>query len=270
MNKLFCLILLLFFLASPQGFAMDHRIISLIPSQTELLFEMGFESEIIAVSDYCNFPEKARQLPRVGGIELDLEKIVSLRPTVIIDLDGMHRRYELFFRQVGLAYRNYQIKKLAEIPLVAQQMALDLQKPEGGKAFAETWAKELADLSRSRHHLRVYAEIWDAPLQGAGPRSFIGEIIEYAGGKNVLQDEQVDFPVIDPERIIKTNPEVILVTYPIGNLQKIGLRPGWSEITAIRKGWLRGLDYDTFVRPGPRCLKAIKTLSRYFRDLEKN
>jgi len=268
-KPILCLLLLLgmcwtFAHAAPPG---ETRIVSLVPSQTELLFEMGFGKSLIGVSNFCNFPPEIASLPRMGGVELDLERIVSLKPTIVMDIDGMHRRYELFFRQIGLKFKDYPIKHLADIPAAAKQMAADLGEPERGVAFEKKWNEELNAITKHFDHSpRVYLEIWDTPLQAAGPASFMGEMIQIAGGKNIFSDSDGSYPVVDPEEVLKANPEVILLAYPLGSIQTVAKRPGWSEITAIRKGNVRPLTNDSFVRPGPRCLNAIRELSEIFKN----
>jgi iron complex transport system substrate-binding protein len=254
-----------FRLSSASGF----RIVSLVPSQTEILFELGLGPEIVGVSEYCNFPPEAASLPKVGGIEINLEKLVSLNPTTIVDLNGMHRRYELFFAQIGVKYLDVSIKKLREIPTGAQRMADYFGRGPLGAKFVESWNKrfeqETLPLPNSP---KVYVEIWDTPMQGAGPASFLGEIIEAAGGRNVLRHDVSPFPVVNGEQIVQANPDVIIVSYPLDDLNRIRKRAGWSEISAIRRDRLFALEVDTLVRPGPRCLDAVKTLRTLFQSLK--
>lgn len=265
----FILFFLIFLLPMQLWASEGPRVISLMPSQTELLCEMGFGKNLVGVSDFCNYPPEIRKVEHVGAVELNLEKIVGLHPTIIMDIDGMHRRYSLFFHQVGLKFVNYAVKQLSDIPKAARKMAEDLGSPEKGTAFAEKWEAGLAAVQGTKiGSPRVYVEIWDAPLQAAGKTSFIGEMVEFAGGKNIFSDGDSPFPVIDSERVIKSNPEIILLVYPLGSPQKIASRPGWADITAVRKGNVRCLDADLYVRPGPRCLEAIKDLSIIFQAIK--
>ena len=83
----------------------SNRIISLIPSSTELLFAIGYGNEIIAVSNYCNYPEdKIKNLPRIGDQNLNVEKIISLSPTILVDTNSIHKRYESIFKKLKLNY----------------------------------------------------------------------------------------------------------------------------------------------------------------------
>lgn len=248
------------------GFALEPgrpatRVVSLVPSQTEMLFALGFGGMVVGVTDLCNFPPEVKALPRIGGVELDLEKISALQPTLIVDLSGMHRRYELFFRQVGWNYRSYSLTKLGDIPKVAREMAADLEVPEAGERFASDWEKKLQLLPRrTGQPTRIYVEIWDSPPQGAGPTSFLGDLITLVGGRNVLVEDEAEFPVIRPEAIVQSDPEVILLAYPLSNLGKLSSRQGWSDITAIRNGNIFFINEDLFLRPGPRSLEAAEKL----------
>ena len=90
---------LVFLLNSNIAFA-SNRIVSLIPSSTELLFAIGFGNEIVAVSNYCNYPEdKIKDLPRIGDQTLNVEKILSLSPTILVDTNSIHKRYENIFKR---------------------------------------------------------------------------------------------------------------------------------------------------------------------------
>jgi iron complex transport system substrate-binding protein len=243
-----------------------RRIISLMPSQTEILWEIGLGSSVVGVTDNCNFPPPVRSLPRVGGVELNLERIAALRPTDLIDLDGAHRRYEIIFGQMGLRYRSYSMPAVDHLPRTALAMARDLGQEAKGLAFAASWSQSLAAIPPlDGPPKRVYIEIWDAPLQAAGERSLLGELVRRAGGQNILRDSDDEFPVVAAEQIVNLDPEVILLAYPIQDLRKVTGRPGWGDITAVRHGNVHSLNQDLLVRPGPRCLEGIRMLGNILR-----
>ncbi len=227
-----------------------------------MLFRLGLGHLVIAVSDHCHYPREARGLPRVGALELNLERMTALQPTAIVDLEGMHRRYELFFRQVGWRYLNYSARTLEEIPRLAASLAADLGVPLAGKEFAAAWELEIQALPKPKaRRPRVYLEIWDSPPQAAGPNSFIGGLIRLAGGENVVDMATPDFPVIPLSRIAQKDPEFIFLAYPTSSTAIVGRRPGWSEITAIRMQRVIALPENLPLRPGPRCLEAVRYLS---------
>ncbi len=249
--------------------AADHRIISLVPSQTELLFEMGFGSQVVGVSDFCNFPDAARQIDKIGGLELSIEKIVALRPTLLVDANSMHKKYQPLFYQLGLNYVNYVTTRLEHLPSVACELANLLQEPGKGKIFSEAWNSRLRklDLKRPAKQVLVYFEIWDTPAQAAGQTSFIGELIARAGGTNISSDQN-DFPLVSSEAVIKADPDVILVAYPLPKLENIKNRAGWGSLKAVKSNSLFALDQDLFVRPGPRNLEGLEQLNKIFHQVQ--
>lgn len=248
--------------------AIETRIISLVPSQTELLFALGFGSNIVGVSDYCNYPDETAKIQKIGNMELSIEKIMSLKPTILIDVNHMHRKYELLFSQLGLNYVNFSLKQLDQLPKVASEISQILGANVQASQFIENWNTKTSEveLIRPDKEVKVYLEIWDTPMQGAGGASYIGEMINKAGGTNVL-DPKVDFPVVNHETIIGSNPDVILVAYPINSLDSLKNRPGWQNLKAIKNNRIYSLDQDLFVRPGPRNLDGLKILNKIFRQI---
>ena len=270
-NRFFILTIsfLLFFTQQLPGVeAPDLRIISLVPSQTELLFAMGFEKNIVGVSDYCNFPPEAQTKEKIGDMELKIERIMLLRPTILVDVNNMHKKYEPLFRQLGLNYVNFSLTRLEYLPKVALELAEILGAKEKGEVFVDHWNSKTSsmELPAPANKIKVYMEIWDTPMQAAGKNSYIGDMISKAGGTNVFQDSN-DFPVVNSENIISSNPDVILVAYPLPDLKSISNRPGWKNLNAVKNKQIYPLDQDLYVRPGPRNVDGLKNLNRIFRQI---
>ncbi|HOY65838.1 MAG TPA: helical backbone metal receptor [Candidatus Ozemobacteraceae bacterium] len=246
---------------TPAALSLPPRIISLDPSATEFLYALGAGNRLVGVSDSSRTASEAA-LPRVGGMELNLERISRLQPTHIIDLNGRHKRYELLFRQIGFPYLSLEISQLEGIPSAAVRLAEALNSPEQRSAFLNRWQKELEELTSraAQPRPRVYIELWDAPLQAAGRNSLIGQLVRCAGGENILASPSDAFPVITPAEVLKANPEVILVAYPVGDLSRIGQRPGWGDIDAVRKNRVFAIDPDELAQPSPLALKGLRQL----------
>lgn len=265
MKYRFMLAILSFF-AWSSVFAMPQpRVIALVPSQTEMIFALGFGENLVGVTDYCNFPEQTSRITRVGALELNLEQIMSLRPNLLLDLNSMHRKYQLLFTQLGLNYVNFNITKLEDIPEMAAKIAQILGDESRSSVFIDAWKEEMKRLSLfdSTKKLRVYLEIWDTPMQAAGPLSYMDEMIRICGGENVVKQSS-DYPVLNSEQVISADPEVILVAYPHPKLESIKNRPGWSIISAVKNNRIYAIDQDLVVRPGPRNLEALKIMQRCF------
>ncbi|MBF0498944.1 MAG: ABC transporter substrate-binding protein [Candidatus Riflebacteria bacterium] len=243
-----------------------HRIISLMPSLTELVFALGFGKRVVGVSDYCNYPPEVASIPRVGGMELNLERIVGLQPDLIIDLDEAHARYANTLRGLGIPMQNYKERRLDEIASTAVAISRDFGESASGEAFANSWSLGMASATGcdivSKNACRVYIEVWDSPLQAAGRETFIDDILKAAGGVNIIETGKTTFPLLDAETVINGNPDLILLAYPSKDPGAVARRTGWENLHAVRNGGIRVIDPDIFTRPGPRCLKAIRELKR--------
>lgn len=262
--------ILIFFFSSTDLclFGAENRIIALVPSQTELLFAIGLGEQVVGVSDYCNFPPEALERQKIGGLELNIERIMSLRPSILLDINNMHKKYELLFRQLGLNYVNFTLTKLEHLPQVATELAEILSAKEKGIDFATNWNKQIAslELEKPDNQVKIYFEIWDTPMQAAGSNSYIGEMVSKAGGINILNDK-ADFPVVNSEAIISGDPDVILFAYPLPGLETIKNRAGWQSLKAVKSNQIYALDQDLYVRPGPRNLEGLKQLNNIFRQV---
>ena len=231
------------------------RVVSLVPSQTELLFALGLGDSVVGVTDYCSYPEAATRLPRCGALDLNLEAIVALNPTHVVDLQSMHRRYQGALERFQIRYLDYPLRSVADVPRLAASLALDLGSPEAGERFQTQWEARIpkaqsAELATSGP--RVFVEVWNTPLQGASPASFLGELVALAGGRNILATSSGEFPLVNPETVVREDPEIILLTYPASDSSEVLQRPGWSGVAAVRNGRVYRVDQDLYVRPGPR------------------
>ena len=258
----------LLLLVSSVNAANNNRIISLVPSQTELLFHLGLGDQIVGVSDYCNYPEEARNKPRVGALELNIERIMSLRPTLLVDVNSMHKKYVMLFSQLGLNYVNFTVTRLEQLPQMAEELTKIVGDPAKGQEFASNWKQntENPGLQSATRKPRVYCEIWDTPMQAAGFSSYIGDMIQSAGGENIVNDT-IDFPVVNSEAILAADPDAIIIAYPLPELSSIKKRPGWQNLHAVKSNQIYALNQDLFIRPGPRNLEALRQLKKIFGDI---
>ncbi len=261
--KKIALIIAFIFFRNPLTLLAENRIISLIPSSTEILFAIGFGKEIIAVSNYCNYPEnEINSLPRIGNQNLNIEKIISLKPTILVDTNHIHQKYEKIFKSFNLNYVNINIESLSDIPKNACFLAKILGDPQKADNFVTNWNNEIdkINLKSNSKSIKIYAEISDNPYQAVGGNNNINSIIQIAGGKNIFEN-QSGYPIVNSEMLLLSNPEIIILIYPDANVESIKNRTGWSNIKAVKNNNVFIVNQDIFVRPGPRNLQAIKILN---------
>ena len=189
MKKKAILLYTLFFLIfNSELCASNNRIITLAPSQTELVYAMGLGEQIVGVSDYSDYPKDALNKTKIGDIELKVELILSLSPTIIIDVNSMRKSYEPLFRRLNLNYVNYNISEMEDIASMALEIGKCLKEEEKANKFASKWLSEVQalNLKKPEVHFTLYAEICGTPIKSACNKSFISKNIERSGGKTSL------------------------------------------------------------------------------------
>jgi iron complex transport system substrate-binding protein len=248
------------------------RIVSLVPSVTEILFAIGAEDTLVGVTDFCDYPEAARRKPRVGGmIAPSLETIVAARPEVVVATSDGNRQET--FDQL----RRLQIPVYSVAPgSVENVLALVVMLGElTGRRQA---AGDLADSLRRRilavsarvgqlPRRRVLYVIWPEPLIVPGRGTLISELIRLAGGESVTADVTEAYPRYSTEAALARRPEVIFLARH--GSERTGSAPitrekweRFGDLPAIRFGRLHVVPGDLLHRYGPRVVDGLELLAR--------
>jgi iron complex transport system substrate-binding protein len=221
----------------------------------------------VVVDRYSNWPASVARLPKAGGLEdIDVEQIVSARPDVV--LLGNEPRVEERLRSLGLVVFELETETYADIGrnvTVLGAMLGVAQRAERLNAQIGHSVEEVAAATRARlsgHSVRVYFEVDPAPY-GAGPQSFMGQMLARVGAHNILPANLGPFPRLNPEYVVRANPDVIVVS--AADASQLVRRPGWDRIRAVRENRICTFPpdvRDTVVRPGPRVAEGFEALSR--------
>lgn len=243
-----------------------NSIVCLSPAHTEMIYWMGKQDLLTAVSTNCDWPSGARKKEKAGSFMTpDVEKIVHLKPGVVISGGGIQKKAISRLEKLGIPvvvlypmsltrgiWNDINIiGKLTGDPVIARNKIIEFERAMDSV------------VSVSDTPLKVYIELWSQPVMAIGKASFINEAVKLAGGKNILYDAKAEYPKISPEEIIKRNPDVILLLYkPEADYLKRGY---FMQTNAGRKGNIYVLDdFDMLLRPGPRIPKAIGMLKQIF------
>jgi iron complex transport system substrate-binding protein len=249
-----------------------QRIVSLAPACTETLFAIGADKQVVAVTTFDNYPPEAAQKERIGGFSretVSLEKIVALKPDVIFSSGSLQRDLIEDLERLGLVVfalepSSYDdvgraVKQAGEITghqQQAQKVADEL------RASGEEIRKKVAAIPADQRP-RVFYQVWDKPLRTAGSQSFLGQLIEIAGGQNVFADVQDAYPLVNEEAVIQRNPQIILAPAHEGtDMRSFTDRSAWSTISAVREKRIYFFDEDVISRPGPRISQALRDIAR--------
>lgn len=245
-----------------------QRIVTLLPSLTETVCALGACSRLVGTDRYSNFPASVQALPKTNGLDdANVEMIVALRPDVV--LLALSSRVTERLEGLGLKVLALEPKTQADVQRVIGKVSQVLSGDAGAPAAAALWAQidagvnaAAASVPAAARGLSVYYEVDSAPY-AAGASSFIGETLARLGGKNIVPPSLGPFPKLNPEFIVRADPQVIMVAQR--NLVNLQGRPGWPRIRALRDGHVcvfQPADSDVLSRPGPRMVDAARLMAR--------
>ena len=244
-----------------------QRIVSLLPSLTESVCALEQCQRLVGVDRYSNYPASVRRLPVVGGgLDPNIEAIVALKPDVV--LLAISSRASQRLESLGIKVIALETKNHADVRLVLKKIVALLEIPEAAGAdrlwriIDASMSAASQSLSPEAKNTRVYFEVSRGPY-AAGESSFIGETLTRLGVKNIIPASLGPFPRINPEFVVRANPDLIMV----GNrsMEAMAAYPGWSSIKAVkeRRICVYGVDEsDVVVRPGPRMAEAARIMTK--------
>lgn len=245
--------------------APPQRVVSLLPSLSETVCELGQCHRLVGVDRYSNFPAALQKLPQLGGgLDPNIEAVVAVRPDLVLVAASSRAAERL--EALGLKVVVLEPKTHADVQRVLRKVAQALGQPvaDADRVWRHIDAAVSAaaqSLPASAKGTRVYFEVNRAPY-GAGTTSFIGETLTRLGVRNILGPELGPFPKLNPEFVVRANPDVIMVG--ARNFSGMADRPGWKGMKAIAQNRLCvfSLDEsDMLVRPGPRMAEAARLMA---------
>ncbi|WP_333708795.1 ABC transporter substrate-binding protein [Tepidimonas ignava] len=240
-----------------------QRIVSLLPSLSEAVCELGQCARLVGVDRYTNWPEALAHVPRVGGgLDPNIEAIVALRPDVVL-LATSSRAIERL-RALGLPVVALEPKTHADVQRVLLRLGQLLQVPDALRVWRAIDAGVSAaaqSLPATARGVRVYIEVSPGPY-AAGEASFIGQTLQRLGARNIVPAALGPFPKLNPEFILRADPDVIMVSSRAA--EGLAQRPGWHRLRAVQQGRVCAFDAresDVLVRPGPRMAEAARLMA---------
>ena len=243
-----------------------HRIVSLLPSFTEIVCALGACDRLVATDRYSNWPSQVKALPKVGGFEdAYVEPIVRLRPDLVLLSRSQWVTDRL--RELGVQSFVLNTESYADIGHTVRVIGEILGVPDSAAQLNESIeqaVREVAKQARAQRRgdgPRVYFEVDRGPY-AAGPASFIGELLTRLGARNIVTADLGPFPKLNPEYVVRHNPDVIFVSPT--EAQGLAERPGWDQIRAVKEHRFCSLSpqvRDIVVRPGPRVAEGMRAMA---------
>jgi iron complex transport system substrate-binding protein len=249
------------------------QIVSLIPSNTEILFELGLNKEIVGVSDFDNYPKEAEDKEKIGGMEFNVEKIVSLDPDLVLAHESTAKSAEEGLNQLKDAGINVFIVHDAKSFDEVYNTITDIGTLVGKKEQAESVVSEMkADLNSIQEKAkevsekkRVYVEVSPSPdIYSPGKNTFIDQMLTMVNAENVMKDQE-GWVQVSQEEVISSNPDAIITTYGYYSenpKEQIMGREGWKDVNAVKNGDVHDVHSDLVTRTGPRLVEGVEEIAK--------
>jgi iron complex transport system substrate-binding protein len=241
-----------------------RRIVTLLPSLTEVVCALGRCDRLVGVDRYSDFPAQVRGLPQLGGgLDPSIEGVVAVRPDVVLMATSSRAVQRL--ESLGLKVVALEPHNAADVQRVIARVGEVLDVPDAMHLWREIDAgvdAAAASIPPAARNARVYFEVGRGPY-AAGEASFIGETLARLGVKNIVPRSEGPFPKINPEFVVRADPDLIMISQNAA--PQLEQRPGWASLRALREGRLCVFspeDSAVLVRPGPRMAQAARLMAQ--------
>ncbi len=250
-----------------------QRIVSLTPSITEIIFALGAGDRVVGVTSCCDYPEQAKELPSVGDfLKPNLEALIALEPDLVIlaPTGSLLRQSYDNLASIGMrvlvVWNNTMEETFDAFRIIGRTLKIEneargLAEEVRGRIRAETG--RLAGVTQKK----VLWVVGINPMIAVGNGTYQAEILDAAGGKNVISKDLGAWPRINEEFVLQADPDVIIES-AMGNEAELGDYAGslrvwdrYPSITAVRQGMVRLVRHDAPYRPGPRMPEALKMIA---------
>jgi iron complex transport system substrate-binding protein len=252
-----------------------QRIVSVGPSNTEILHALGLGSRIVAVDEWSDYPPRVKRLPRVGSdLRLDVGRVRPFAPDVVVislHVPGMEDNIPRL-EQAGLRYVAVGGLGLDGVWQDMRVLGRFLDREQRAESLIGRTQQRMAGVAarvtaiQSAKRPRVHWE-WSAHPVVAGGRSWMTELIRLAGGENAYAELDLESVRLDAEAVARHQPEVAVACWcgarkppTVARVRSLP-RPGWAETPAVRDGRVAVFSEDLFGRPGPRLAEGLERLA---------
>ncbi|HEX8408742.1 MAG TPA: helical backbone metal receptor [Thermoanaerobaculia bacterium] len=234
-----------------------RRVVTLAPNITEILYAVGAEAKIVGTDDYSNFPAAAKSLPKVGGLQPNIEKIVALKPDLVLaSTEGNHPNLAAALAAARIPLFVIRTDRLAEIPAAMRRVGTMLDARDAEDAVRNVERAVEAQRRTRANAPRVLFAVWTDPLYVAGRATFTDDLFALTGAHNAVALN--GWPQYSLESLLASPPDLLL--YPRGAVTREQVDALLKRLPGLRTRVV-SVDEDIFQRPGPRMAEAAAALN---------
>lgn len=246
------------------------RLVSLAPNLTEMIWAVGAGSQLVGRTSACDQPPAALSVPIVGGYgDPSIEMLISIQPDLVLFIDMVDKDFPVRMKERGLDARHIPCLLLDDIPAALCEVGTLAGRPEQGNAVAAALRSDIASARAAvsdSPRPSVLVVLWTDPIYTVGKGSFVSELVDLAGGRNIGDSVDSAYFQAAPEWIIEQNPDVILCLFegkPESVIARIRGIPAFSTLSAVRRNRIyAGFALDELLRPGPRVMRSVEALRK--------
>lgn len=253
----------LMFCCAP-AFAAATRIVSLAPHTTELIYALGADPQLIAVSDYSNYPAQAAKLPSVANHNgVDFEAIVRLQPDLIVAWEGGNKPQDLA-RLASLGFHVYHssVQSPLDIAQDIRQLGKLLGRDQQAELLATDFTQSLANIverySRARRHTAFYY-MWTTPLMTIGQQAWATKLLAICGADNIFASSPIPYPEVSKEQVIKQRPDLLIAAMKTSEQEA---KQYWQPLHSLLDARVIVADPDELHRFTPRLVQGLTSLCK--------
>lgn len=243
------------------------RIVSLTPSNTEILFALGLDEEIVGVNDNDNYPAQVAEKTRIGGIEYNIETIISLQPDIVFAQESSMFTLESAIEQLEASGITVFVVEDAdtfdETYETIEVIGTLTDKDEEAEKIISSIQSKLADIQSKLQGVApktAFMVVGALPdIYVVGQNTFMNEMLKIINVENAVKEEE--WVLYSAEQFIAANPDSIVFTYE-GDDETIKNNPAFAVMTAIQNNALTVIDGDTTSRQGPRIAEGVESLAK--------
>ncbi len=251
-----------------------QRVVALAPHVTELLFAAGGAEKIVGAVSYSDYPEAAKQVPRVGdNRQVDMERLLAMKPDLLVVWrHGTSERQIDQLRQLGIPIFHSEPKKLDQIADNMEKMGKLLGTEPAANGAAKELRQKLASLRAqyaSRPPVRTFYQVWDKPLYTLNGEHIVSDALKVCGGQNIFADQKVTAPVVSVEAVLEADPEAVFATAE-KDYGGVNLWRPYKTFKATRQDNLFTIDGNLLNRAGPRMIAGTAVLCEKLEEARKH
>ncbi|MFC2013868.1 ABC transporter substrate-binding protein [Chloroflexota bacterium] len=248
-----------------------ERMVSHVPSITEIIFALDLREKVVGVSEYCNYPEAAKAKPKVGGFyNPSIERIVDLNPDLVFT-DGNDEHLMTQLDALGITFIVLEPTNIAGILRDSELVGEVSGKREKAEEVIKDLQDRMARVSaqvKSASRIKAFYTFATTDLNNpwtASPGSFVDSLITMAGGENIGAKAFAPWIQFSIEEVVAADPQVIIVDVSHGSavmpIEQLKQHPAWREIAAIKQNRVHPIDGDLVGRSGPRIAQGLEEMA---------